>query len=80
MNPNLKLGDVTTVNITVVSGGVQFNVVPSEMSVKVDMRIAPTDSHEVLCVLCLLSVAKVTIMNISLDVHTMEIINVMWYA
>lgn len=47
-NPSLKLGEVTTVNINVLDGGVQFNVVPSEMTVKVDMRITPTDSHEVL--------------------------------
>jgi len=31
-NPELRLGDVTTVNWTVSEGGVQPNVVPSEMS------------------------------------------------
>ena len=47
MNPDLKLGDVTSVNVTGFSGGVQFNVVPSELSMKVDIRITPMDSHEV---------------------------------
>lgn len=28
-NPQLRLGDVTTVNLTMLEGGVQFNVVPA---------------------------------------------------
>ena len=47
MNLDLTLGDVTSVNVSVLSGGVQVNVVPSEMSLEVDIRIAQTDSHEV---------------------------------
>ncbi|KAL4239493.1 adenylate cyclase [Mactra antiquata] len=39
----LKLGDVTTVNMTMLDGGIQFNVVPNEMSVGFDIRIAPTE-------------------------------------
>ncbi|XP_066970090.1 aminoacylase-1-like isoform X1 [Macrobrachium rosenbergii] len=41
-NKSLRLGDVTTVNLTMLQGGVQFNVVPSELSVGFDVRIAPT--------------------------------------
>ncbi|KAG8436114.1 hypothetical protein GDO86_007284 [Hymenochirus boettgeri] len=41
-DPNLTLGDVTTVNMTKVSGGVSFNVVPSTMSATFDLRIPPT--------------------------------------
>ncbi|OCT83269.1 hypothetical protein XELAEV_18025806mg [Xenopus laevis] len=41
-DPNLTLGDVTTVNLTRVSGGVSFNVVPSEMTATFDLRIPPT--------------------------------------
>lgn len=38
----LRLGDVTTINLTMLEGGVQFNVVPNEMKVGFDIRIAPT--------------------------------------
>ncbi len=38
----LTLGDVTTVNLTYMSGGVQMNVVPNEFIVGFDMRITPT--------------------------------------
>ncbi|XP_053577097.1 aminoacylase-1 isoform X2 [Bombina bombina] len=41
-DPSLTLGDVTTVNMTRVSGGVSCNVVPSEMSATFDLRIPPT--------------------------------------
>ncbi|XP_076447234.1 aminoacylase-1-like [Babylonia areolata] len=36
----MKLGDVTTLNINILKGGVQHNVVPSEMSATFDVRIA----------------------------------------
>uniref|UniRef100_A0A673MVX3 N-acyl-aliphatic-L-amino acid amidohydrolase n=1 Tax=Sinocyclocheilus rhinocerous TaxID=307959 RepID=A0A673MVX3_9TELE len=36
------LGDVTTVNMTMVKGGVAYNVVPAEMDVSFDLRIPPT--------------------------------------
>ncbi|KAI4894419.1 hypothetical protein NFI96_030273, partial [Prochilodus magdalenae] len=36
------LGDVTTVNMTMVRGGVAYNVIPAEMDVSFDMRIPPT--------------------------------------
>jgi len=37
----LTLGDVTTVNLTMMSGGVQMNVVPNEFTVGFDIRITP---------------------------------------
>uniref|UniRef100_A0A1Q3FMK3 N-acyl-aliphatic-L-amino acid amidohydrolase n=1 Tax=Culex tarsalis TaxID=7177 RepID=A0A1Q3FMK3_CULTA len=40
-NPELSLGDVTTVNITMMSGGVQSNVVPPELMICFDIRVAP---------------------------------------
>lgn len=39
-NPDLTIGDVTTVNLTMIKGGVQSNVVPSAMSITFDVRIA----------------------------------------
>ncbi|TKS71374.1 Aminoacylase-1A [Collichthys lucidus] len=36
------LGDVTTVNMTMVKGGVAYNVIPPEMDVSFDLRIPPT--------------------------------------
>lgn len=36
------LGDVTTINMTMVKGGVAYNVVPAEMDVSFDLRIPPT--------------------------------------
>ena len=37
----LLLGDVTSVNLTMLSGGVQMNVVPSELVAGFDIRISP---------------------------------------
>ncbi|XP_034022356.1 aminoacylase-1-like isoform X1 [Thalassophryne amazonica] len=36
------LGDVTTVNMTMVHGGVAYNVIPPKMDVSFDLRIPPT--------------------------------------
>ncbi|XP_075039908.1 aminoacylase-1-like isoform X2 [Mixophyes fleayi] len=41
-NQSLTLGDVTTVNLTKVNGGVSCNVIPTEMSASFDLRIPPT--------------------------------------
>ncbi|XP_029455365.1 aminoacylase-1 isoform X2 [Rhinatrema bivittatum] len=41
-DPSLTLGDVTTVNMTKVNGGVSYNVVPSDLTVTFDLRIPPT--------------------------------------
>jgi aminoacylase len=40
-DPTLLLGDVTSVNMTMLSGGLQANVVPPDLSVVFDMRISP---------------------------------------
>ncbi|XP_066285183.1 aminoacylase-1-like [Branchiostoma lanceolatum] len=42
----LTLGDVTTVNLTMLEGGVAYNVVPTEMYAGFDIRIAPTEDFE----------------------------------
>ncbi|GMR45790.1 hypothetical protein PMAYCL1PPCAC_15985 [Pristionchus mayeri] len=42
-NPDLHDGDVTTLNITVIEGGVQTNVVPEKIVIKVDCRVALTE-------------------------------------
>ncbi|KAI7791559.1 putative aminoacylase-1A-like [Triplophysa rosa] len=41
-NECFTLGDVTTVNMTMLKGGVAYNVVPAEMDVSFDLRIPPT--------------------------------------
>ncbi|KAJ8982429.1 hypothetical protein NQ317_007777 [Molorchus minor] len=41
-NPTLTLGDVTTVNLTQIKGGVQSNVVPPEFVIVIDCRIPVT--------------------------------------
>jgi len=38
---NLQLGDVTTINMTMLGGGLQPNVVPPELSVVFDIRVTP---------------------------------------
>ncbi|KAM9814171.1 aminoacylase-1-like [Neosynchiropus ocellatus] len=40
------LGDVTTVNMTMVKGGVSYNIIPAEMDVSFDLRIPPTVNLE----------------------------------
>lgn len=42
----LLLGDVTTVNLTKLEGGIQHNVVPNEFKAGFDIRIAPTVDME----------------------------------
>lgn len=39
-DPKLKIGDVTTVNLTMLSGGVQANVVPPTLIATFDIRVA----------------------------------------
>ncbi|PZC78193.1 hypothetical protein B5X24_HaOG202527 [Helicoverpa armigera] len=39
-NPELTIGDVTTVNLTMLSGGIQNNVVPEKLTASFDIRIA----------------------------------------
>jgi len=41
-DPSKTLGDVTTVNLTIINGGVQTNVVPDKFELTFDIRITPT--------------------------------------
>ncbi|XP_055303616.1 aminoacylase-1-like isoform X2 [Sitodiplosis mosellana] len=45
-NPELKMGDVTAINLTMMKGGLQTNVVPSEMSLTFDIRLAIDVDHD----------------------------------
>lgn len=45
-NPELSIGDVTSVNLTILSGGVQSNVVPSELTALFDVRLAVDVDHD----------------------------------
>jgi len=44
-DPNLSLGDVTTVNLNLLQGGVQVNVVPAEFVMSFDIRVSPTTDY-----------------------------------
>jgi len=46
LNSNLQLGDVTTVNLTRIHGGVQTNVIPNNITVVFDIRLDPKVNHE----------------------------------
>ncbi|XP_065203221.1 aminoacylase-1-like [Planococcus citri] len=45
-NPDFKVGNVTTINLTMVQGGIQMNVVPPEISVGFDIRLSIDVDHE----------------------------------
>lgn len=45
-NPDFTIGDVTTLNVTMVNGGVQSNVVPPEISIMTDFRLAVDVDHD----------------------------------
>ncbi|XP_055298307.1 aminoacylase-1-like [Sitodiplosis mosellana] len=45
-NPNLTVGDVTSVNITTINGGIQQNVVPPEIMMSVDVRMSVNIDYE----------------------------------
>lgn len=45
-NPELSVGDVTTVNLTIVKGGVQTNIVPPLLTVAFDVRLAIDVDHQ----------------------------------
>lgn len=46
-NPDLTLGDVTTINLTKIRGGDQVDVVASSIKVSFDVRLALDVNHEV---------------------------------
>lgn len=41
------LGDVTTINMTMVNGGVAYNMIPAQMDVSFDIRIPPITNLQV---------------------------------
>lgn len=45
-NPDFTIGDVTTVNLTVIKGGVQVNVLPPLLEIKFDVRLALDVNHD----------------------------------
>jgi len=45
-DPNIQLGDVTTVNLNILEGGLGRNVVPPELHATFDIRITPTTNLE----------------------------------
>lgn len=47
-NPHFTIGDVTTINLTMINGGVQDNVVPPMINVGFDIRIALDLDHKFL--------------------------------
>lgn len=44
-NAELTVGDVTSINLTMIEGGVQVNVVPTVMRVTFDIRLAVGVDH-----------------------------------
>lgn len=45
-DPSVKLGDVNSVNLTMIQGGVQMNVLPSSLAVTFDCRLNPKVSYD----------------------------------
>lgn len=45
-NPALGMGDVTAINLTMLRGGLQNNIVPSEMRITFDIRLAIDVDHD----------------------------------
>lgn len=44
-NPEFMIGDVTTVNLTILSGGLQINIVPAMLTASFDIRLALDVDH-----------------------------------
>lgn len=44
-NPELSVGDVTTVNLTMLKGGIQTNIVPPLLTAAFDVRLAIDVDH-----------------------------------
>lgn len=45
-NPELSIGDVTTVNVTMINGGVQSNVLPPDITIMTDFRLSVDVNHD----------------------------------
>ncbi|XP_050677923.1 aminoacylase-1-like isoform X2 [Leptidea sinapis] len=45
-NPELTIGDVTTINLTMLKGGIQNNVIPEKMTASFDIRLALSVNFE----------------------------------
>lgn len=45
-NPELTLGDLTTINLTMLNGGVQYNVVPPLLTATFDVRLSVNENLE----------------------------------
>ncbi|XP_051154223.1 aminoacylase-1-like [Leptopilina boulardi] len=45
-NPKIRIGNVTSINLTMIKGGVQINVIPKEFSAGFDIRLAADVNHE----------------------------------
>uniref|UniRef100_A0A1I7X080 N-acyl-aliphatic-L-amino acid amidohydrolase n=1 Tax=Heterorhabditis bacteriophora TaxID=37862 RepID=A0A1I7X080_HETBA len=45
-NPEKSVGDVITLNVTKIQGGVQINVLPEEFVVELDIRVPPTANFD----------------------------------
>lgn len=45
-NPDFTIGDVTTINLTTIKGGLQMNVVPPLLTIGFDVRLAISQSHD----------------------------------
>lgn len=44
-NPEKTVGDVTTINLTILKGGIQTNVLPPQLTVAFDIRLALDVDH-----------------------------------
>ncbi|XP_055709779.1 aminoacylase-1-like [Phlebotomus papatasi] len=42
----VPIGNVTSINLTKISGGIQTNVIPEEFSATFDIRLSPEDDHQ----------------------------------
>ncbi|CAK9818073.1 Acy1 [Anthophora quadrimaculata] len=45
-DPKIQLGDVTTINLTQLKGGIQTNVVPTSLTAIFDIRLDPSVDHK----------------------------------
>ncbi|XP_068633813.1 aminoacylase-1-like [Battus philenor] len=45
-DPSLTIGDVTTINMTMLNGGIQDNIVPEKMTASFDIRLALSENME----------------------------------